>query len=213
MKQVDLELKFSNRQYFRYCKRDATPGFAEFADKVKARDNNTCRYCGFKAIRHMSIANIDHNYINNKMKNLVTACPLCAQCHFVENIGAKENSGGTLIYMPEITQNKLNGIMHTVFCAILNATAHEAAAQTIYNTLRLRSKVVEKTYGEGRSDPKAFGEMVINSSVKNSPNIQQEIMKSFRILPKLTSFADQIKDWSKDAVSTLETDLSVYGNQ
>ena len=211
MNPIDIELKFSKRQYKNFCKRQGTPGFSEFAEKIIKRDDNTCRVCGFKGLKHMGIMNKDHNYLNNSAKNLITVCPLCLQCHFVENIGVMQNSGGTLIYMPEMTQSKLNGIVHTLFCAIANATTQEQSAQDMYNALRLRSKPIEKTYGEGRSDPKVFGEMVLNSTSENQAQLINVILKDFRILPKLSSFSDQIKDWSEDATNALETDLSVYG--
>ena len=211
MKPVDIELKFAKRQYKNYCRRQETAGFNQFAERIIKRDDNTCRVCGFKALKHMSIMNIDHNYLNNTAKNLITVCPLCLQCHFVENIGVMQNSGGTLIYMPEISQSRLNGIVHTLFCAIANATTQEQSAQDVYNGLRLRAKPIEKVYGENRSDPKVFGEMVLNSTSENQAQLLKVILKDFRILPKLSSFSDQIKSWSEDATSALETDLSVYG--
>ncbi len=211
MKSIQLGLKFGNRQFYRYSKRQLTPGFDGFAKKIISRDSNTCRMCGFKALRYMNILNIDHNYTNNVAKNLVTACPLCLQCHFVEHIGPMENSGGTLIYMPEISQEKLNGLVHTLFCAIVNATSQEQTAQNIYNALRLRSKPIEKIYGEGRADPKAFGEMVLNSTDENKVKLEKNILKDIRVLAKLNSFSEQIKAWSEDATNALETDLSVYG--
>lgn len=211
MTAVNLELKFANRQYNKYCKRQLTKGFDQFATKIMNRDEFTCRMCGFKAKQFMSILNIDHNYTNNIAKNLATSCPLCMQCHFVEHIGTMDNSGGTLIYMPEITQGQLNGIVHTLFCAIVNATTQEQSAQNMYNALRLRAKPIEKIYGEGRADPRAFGEMVLNTANSKSARLTKGILKDFRVLAKLTSFSDQIKAWSEDASNALETDLSVYG--
>ena len=211
MRGVNLNLKFANRQYNKYCRRQLTKGFDQFAQKIMNRDEFTCKVCGFKAKQFMSIMNIDHNYTNNVAKNLATACPLCMQCHFVEHIGVMDNSGGTLIYMPEMSQAKLNGLVHTLFCAIVNATTQEQSAQNMYNALRLRSKPIEKIYGEGRADPKVFGEMVLNTANSKSARLTRDILKDFRVLAKLTSFSNQIKAWSEDATNALETDLSAYG--
>ena len=56
----------------------------------------------------MEVINLDGNYKNNKVTNMVLACPLCAQCFFLEMIGKVANTGAILIYLPEISQEDLN---------------------------------------------------------------------------------------------------------
>ena len=90
----------------------------------------------------------------------------------------------------------------SLFCAIANATIHERTAQDIYNTLKLRSNPVELAYGESRSDPKIFGEMVINTPIDRINEISQEVLKDLRLLPNLNKFKQQIQDWSRDAAAS-----------
>ena len=148
----------------------------------------------------MSVVNRDGNYRNNKMSNMLTACPLCKQCLFVERVPVM-GGGGVLILMPEMSQADLNGLCHSLFCAIANATVHGRTAQDTYNTLKLRANPIEETYGEGRSDPKIFGEMVLNTPIDGIDKIAGRIL-NHRLLPKLTDFKQQIKDWSQDAATS-----------
>ena len=197
---VSLNLRFSKGSYETFSKREVAKGFDGFKKKIFERDHYKCIYCGFRATQHMWVVNKDGNYRNNKMSNMATACPLCKQCLFIEHVSAMAG-GGILIHLPEMTQADLNGLCHSLFCAIANATIHERTAQETYNTLKLRSNPVEKVYGEGRSDPKVFGEMVLNTPIDKIDEISNQILKDLRLLPKLTDFKQQIQDWSQDAAA------------
>ena len=194
----NFSLCFSSGSYELFAKRETTDGFESFKQKVFERDQHKCLFCGFRATKHMWVVNRDRNYRNNKMSNMATACPLCKQCFFIEHVNAM-GGGGTLIYLPEMTQADVNGLCHSLFCAIANATVHERTAQDTYNTLKLRSNAVESVYGEGRSDPKVFGEMVLNTPIEGIEKISYDVLRDLRLLPKLASFKQQIKDWSQDA--------------
>lgn len=212
MRKIDLKVSFGLSEFNRFNKRNKMQGFAAFSDKVMRRDDYSCRFCGFKAKQHMSILNADHNYRNNKAGNMYTACPLCTQCHFIEHIGVMPSSGAVLIYLPEMSQADLNGLVHSLFCSIANSTVHEQSAQNSYNALKLRSKIVEKAYGEGRSDPRIFSNMIINTVTDDTKALHGELLKDLRVLAKINSFTQQIQDWSSSAVAAMETDISVKDN-
>jgi intracellular multiplication protein IcmJ len=80
-----------------YTARKSDPAFANFSKKILRRDNYTCQYCGFQAREYQEIVNLDQNYHNNKISNLVTACCFCTQCFFLESVGVSGYGGGTLI--------------------------------------------------------------------------------------------------------------------
>ena len=177
--------------------------FQDFSQRIFERDQFTCQFCGFQAMEHQDVVNLDRNYYNNKLSNLLTACCFCAQCFFLEAVGKDDNSGGTLIYLPEVTQNELNGFCHVLFCAMANATNHRVDAQNIYRSFKLRSHAVEKELGEGMSNPALLGQMLTDTPGKERTKIIDRILPSVRLLPSQSKFSKQIDDWAQGAVKEL----------
>lgn len=199
---LQLSLKPGIWRFFSARKTD--PKFQEFSQMVLKRDNYTCRFCGFQASRYQEVINLDQNYQNNKLSNLVTACCFCAQCFFLETIGKDESSGGVLIYLPELSQGELNGFCHVLFCAMANATNYREDAQTIYRNLKLRSQIVDKQLGEGMSNPILLSQVLIDTPNQDrSSRIIDEILSSLRVLPSQSRFSKQIEDWANAAIKEL----------
>lgn len=186
-----------------FSRRKSDPGFTSFAERVFERDDFTCRFCGFQAKEYQEVVNLDGNYSNNYLSNLVTACCFCAQCFFIEVVGKGEYGGGTLIYLPEITQNDLNGLCHVLFCAMANATNYRAEAQAIYNGLRLRAKVVEQKFGEGLSDPSLLGRVIINTPVDDPEETGRFALKDVRLLPSRKKFSKLVDKWASSAFEAI----------
>src|SRR3990167_7667759 len=109
---LDLKLTATAQHWRLWMARKKDPAFQTFQQRVLERDQYTCQYCEFRAMSHQEIVNQDGNFQNNKISNLVTACPLCAQCFFLESLDMGNQSGGQLIYLPEMTQNQLNALCH-----------------------------------------------------------------------------------------------------
>lgn len=177
------------------------PAFRAFESKVLQRDNFTCQYCGFQAQEFQEVINLDHNYHNNKLSNLVTACCFCAQCFFLESVGVGNYGGGTLIYLPEISQNELNSFCHVLFCAITNDTGYKSTAQSIYRSLKFRAQALEEKYGEGCSDPQVMGHLLIDLRVAEEK--KQQILKDIRLLSSRAKFRRQIERWASLALNEL----------
>jgi intracellular multiplication protein IcmJ len=186
--------------------RKADPAFKTFSQQVFKRDQHMCRFCGFQARQFQEVVNLDNNYRNNKLPNLVTACCFCTQCFFLEVIGKDDYGGGALIYLPEISQGDLNGLCHVLFCAMTNATSYRDDAQNIYRGLKLRSQIVEKQFGEGTSDPALFGRILIDIPGKDRTRIMEEALPPLRVLPSYTKFVGQVEAWSKDSLEELASE-------
>lgn len=186
-----------------YQLRESDQRFHSFKLKIFERDHYTCSYCGFKSKEDFCVLNADQNYKNNKGSNLVTACPLCAQCHFLPMIGMGLFKGGTFIYLPEMKQEELNALCHVIFCSIANGTEQSTLAQNIYNNLRLRSQEVEEHFGKGLSDPKMCAKMLVDTPLNNQKAIAEFMFKSLRLLPSCNDFSDQVMNWSKQALEGL----------
>lgn len=189
-----------------FSSRKNSPRFKELAEKVFARDEHTCQYCGFQATQFQEVLNKDQNYGNSKLSNLVTSCCFCAQCFFLESINYNDYGGGTVIYLPQLTQAELNGLCHVLFCAIANATSYRADAQSLYRSLKFRAQIVEQTLGEGMSNPARLGQVIIDAPVKNRAEIGQKIFKDLRLLPSRTKFNEQINTWAEAALEELDAE-------
>lgn len=185
-----------------YSARKSDENFRAFEKKVFMRDNYTCQFCGFQAKLYQEVINLDGNYNNNKLVNLSTACCFCAQCFFIESVGVGGYGGGTLIYLPEITQAQLNSFCHVLFCAITNDTGYKASAQTIYLGFKVRSQQIETRFGEGTSDPAIFGHLLIDSEVLNEEKLAK-VFNGVRLLPSRAKFRKQIEGWAANALGEI----------
>lgn len=166
------------------------------------RDNFTCQYCGFQSQKYQEVVNRDNNYRNNVADNLITACCFCTQCQFIESVGEQGYGGGTLIYFPEMTQAEINALCHVLFCAMVNNSGYQDIAQSILQSLRMRSSTVDKLLGDGMSDPAAFGQLVLDYTENRKLPEMQQMMSKLRLLPARGRFNKQIEYWAKTAALT-----------
>jgi len=133
---------------------------------------------------------------------MVTACCFCAQCFFLESVGVGGYGGGTLGYVPEMTQTELNSLCHVLFCAITNDTGYKQSAQAIYRSLKFRSKNIENKFGEGTSDPAIMGQLIIDSDITDNQTLDQ-MFENVRLLPSRAKFRKQIEHWAAAAVKEI----------
>ena len=200
----EITLSASDSNWRLFMVRKADPGFLTFQNTVLQRDAYTCQFCGFHAKGHFDIVNLDGNYRNNRRSNLVTACEFCSQCFFLEAIGKGEFGGGTLIYLPEITQNELNALCHVLFTAIINGTADAPPARNIYRSTKLRSQIIEKELGEGMSNPMVYGRLLVDATTDKKEELNVKLAPHLRLLPEISRFSWQLKGWSEAALGELQ---------
>lgn len=201
----DLTLVAKPGNWRLFAARKADPAFLKFTERVQTRDNYTCQFCGFQARQFQEVVNLDRNFYNTKLSNMVTCCCFCAQCFFLEAVGRSDYGGGRLIYLPEVTQADLNGLCHVLFCAIANASSYRADAQNIYRNLKFRSQVVEQELGDGMSSPRMLGQVLIETEVKAMDRVDTEIFTKLRLLPSRTKFNVQIEAWAEAALEELSS--------
>lgn len=197
-KSRDLKLRAIPGAWRLYSARKLDPNFKNFETKVLERDTYRCQFCGFQAKQYQEVVNLDGNFYNNKLSNLMTACCFCAQCFFVESVGVGGYGGGTLIFLPEFTQGEMNSFCHVLFCAITNDTGYKTSAQSIYRGFKERAKTVEEKFGEGTSDPSILGQLIIDSGIQIDE--VDKIFKHVLLLPSRAKFRVQIEAWAANAV-------------
>lgn len=199
-----IELSAVESHWRLFMVRKSDPAFQRYETRVFVKDHYTCQYCGFVEKQYMEVVNADNDYTNNHLNNLVTACPFCAQCFFLDGIGKSNFGGGTLIYLPEMTQGELNALCHVLFTAIMSGGMHMAQAKAIYRDLKLRAQHVEKSLGEGLSNPSLYGQLLIDTYVENKTQVHHTIASQLRVLPNMTRFVSQIEAWSLSALNDLQ---------
>lgn len=197
-----LELSVKQGAWRLFAARKADPAFLAFSKKVWARDDYTCQFCGFQTKEYQEVINLDQNYLNNRLSNLVTACCFCAQCFFLEAVGKGDYGGGVLIYLPEIDQANLNSFCHVLFCAIANNTGYKSSAQAIYRNFKFRAQAIEEQFGEGTSNPNVMGQLMLETRVDN-PGLKEAMSQYVRLLPSLGRFKVQVEYWATTALKEL----------
>lgn len=203
---TSLVLRASASSWRMYSARKADPRFNAYEKKIWQRDRYACHFCGFQAKKYQDVVNLDSNFANNRMSNMVTACCFCAQCFFIESVGVGGYGGGTLIYLPEMSQEKLNGLSHVLFCAITNNTGYKQSAQAIYRSFKFRSQMIEDKYGEGTSDPSLMGQLIIDSGLGDQAEKFGSIFEHIRLLPSRAKFRKQIEHWAAAAVAEISNE-------
>jgi intracellular multiplication protein IcmJ len=201
-KQFPLKLMASPSAWRLHSARNADDRFKMHEKRVFDRDKYTCQFCGFQARLYQDVVNLDGNFSNNKIDNLVTACCFCSQCFFMESVGVGGYGGGTLIYLPELSQPELNSLCHVLFCAITNDTGYKNSAQTIYRGFKLRSQAIEDKFGEGTSDPAIFGHLLIDSGHIEDDR-SERLLHDVRLLPSRAKFRKQIEGWAASALKEI----------
>ncbi|MBB72858.1 MAG: HNH endonuclease [Legionellales bacterium] len=196
MHSITLNASLYNYSLFR--QRKANPAFRKLAKQIWQRDDYTCQFCEFQARQFQEIVNLDQNYRNNKKENLATACCFCTQCFFLESVGEGGYGGGLIIYNPHMSQGEINSLCHVLFCAMINNTEYKESAQAMYRTLRMRSGIVEEKFGEGMSDPAAFGQTLLDFKMAQRKN-PKKLLQNLRLLPSRTRFKKQIERWAQQA--------------
>lgn len=193
-----------------FNRRKADKAFLPVRDRVFERDVYTCQYCAFQAKEYQEVVNVDGNYKNNKLSNMITACCFCSQCLFLQAVGADDMSGGQLIYLPEISQGELNSFCHVLFCAMGNNTGYQESAQSIYRSLKFRSQVVESKFGSGTSNPSVLGQLLIEFQARQ-PETKFDILKDMRLLPLHNKFNVQLEAWAQAAMQELAEEEQQQG--
>ncbi len=195
-----LSLIASDRNWRLFMLRKADKAFRSFSDKVQSSQNYACQFCGFQSKQFQEVINLDGDYHNNKRSNLMTACPLCTQCCFLESVGQGEFGGGSLIVLPELSQNQVNALCHVLFIQMASSTQLSTQAKNVYRSLKLRAQLVEKQLGEGMSSPSVYGRMLVDNSGPEANKVHSKVGEKVRLLPNIEKFSLQIQAWVREAV-------------
>ena len=203
MRELKLQATQSNWRLFMVRHHD--PKFSSLRQRIFSRDHHACVYCGFVASCHMQVVNANGDYRHNSIDNMVTACPLCAQCGFLETVSVGDYGGGSLIYLPDVTQIELNAMCHHFFSSMYTASKVENDALGLYQELRLRTQLVDQMLGSGMSQPSVVSRLLIEQSDDTLNMADVSFMQGLRLLPSYVRFISLVRDWQHAAVTQLTT--------
>jgi hypothetical protein len=191
---LPLTLMAKRGNWQQFMARKSNKSFLAMHQRVLERDQNICRYCGFACDRFMSVVNNDHNYQNNTLPNLVTACSLCMPCLFLDGIGTDGKTGGLLIWEDTISQPDLNHFCRALFCSMLRDASYRGKLQSTYLGIQERKQEVEKLFGPHTSDPHVFGQTLIDSGT-TPEQLKHPVIGKLRLLPLRKYFLDESAYW------------------
>lgn len=191
---LPISLAAKRGNWSRFASRKNNKAFIALRDQVFARDDYTCRYCGFQAKDFQEVVNIDQNYNHNTLDNLATACNFCAPCFFLDGIGSDGKSGGTIIYLPEIPQSDLNHFMRALFCSMLRDAPYKGKLQAAYLSLQDRTKMVDEIFGPNSHQPMMFGQSLIDSGLTPAQE-KHPLFSELKFLPTRKFYKTQAEYW------------------
>lgn len=163
--------------------------------KVLERDKHTCRFCGFKAQKWQEVHHINDDHTNLTLSNLATACAFCHQCFHLGLAGS--TAGGSLIWLPEMSQIELNHLCRALFVAMMDDKGKVyAAASGLYMSLESRGVFMEQHFAAGASDPGVMGQAFLK--MKPEAYLKRaDFLKNIRLLPHRSRFEPQVKYWAE----------------
>lgn len=191
-----ITLSARRGNYRQFQARLQNKSFISIKQKILTRDQQTCRFCGFKSDKFQEVVNVDQNYSNNSAPNLVTACSFCRQCFFLEAIGSDTHMNGELIHLPEVSQADLNNFCRVLFCAMDKETPYKNRLQAIYLSLKDRIQAIDNCFGPDSHNPKIFGQGLVDTNL-SPEELKHPLLKEVRLLPIKKNFKEQIDYWKK----------------
>lgn len=171
---------------------------------VLERDDYTCHGCNFMSLptknssSFQEVHHLDDNHRNNEPVNLKTLCPLCHQVFHIGSAGIA--NGGTIIWIPEISQKDINHLARSIFVAMYTDSEFAGSARALYTALEARSMYVEDVFATGASDPSFFGQAYLDCDPKK---LIPQATHGLRILAAPSRFQDAITHWATQSYAGL----------
>ena len=154
-------------------------GAEEYRDAVLARDEHTCRYCGFQSRKYQEI-----NYVGKSDKpsgpdDYVAACTFCHQCFHLERVERMQS--GAVIWLPEIGQAALHHICRAIYVARISQGPMAEAARDALETLLARKEEAKNRLGT--DSPRILATVLQDFFEAREYKNRAAKLKGFRILP------------------------------
>lgn len=187
---------------------EADARYLKIRKEILERDDHTCAFCGFRALRFQEMHHLDDDHANNRPANLVTACCFCHCCFHLGMAGIRRT--GTLIWCPELSQADINNTVRAIFVAEASGIRHDESAKALYAAFASRAEVVEQEFGTGASNPAAVGQALLDMTPEQYKDRRRRL-GGLRLLPRSAAFGPQIAYWQTSADLFGDMDEDTWG--
>lgn len=148
-------------------------------NEIFARDDNTCRYCGFQSRKYQEVNFIGKEAKETGKDSYVTACTFCYQCFHVERVDRMQS--GAVIWLPEIGQAALHHLCRAIYVARISQGPMADAARDAMEALLARKEEAKNRLGT--DSPKILATVLQDFLEMSEYRTRMEKLKGFRILP------------------------------
>lgn len=171
---------------------DQASKMIKFRDVVLKKDDYICQGCTWRSERWQEIHHINGDHSDFSIDNLQTLCPLCHQLFHLPTTAT--TSGGSIIWLPEMTQAQLNLMCIAIFVAMRDTRSRwKTPAQTLFHQLESRKALMEEQMGS--CDPGALAQVLVKMTPEQYEK-RSEILGPLRLLPYHTRFQTAIEHWA-----------------
>lgn len=156
-------------------------------EKVLHRDGFSCRCCGFTSKRFQRVIPTWDPSDSKKDDQLITVCTFCEACFVLDKTGLF--GGGTLIWLPEISQADLNHIVRAIYVARKSEDALAKTASRALDVLMERRLEAKKRLGA--DDPLLLATALAENLDQKTYAARAAKMEGLRLLPSDKYFVRQ----------------------
>lgn len=151
----------------------------ELKNKVLARDDHACRYCGFQARKYQEINFIGKGDAASGPEDYAAACTFCHQCFRLDKVERMQS--GSVIWLPEIGQAALHHLCRAIYVARISQGPMAEAARDALEALLARKEEAKTRLGT--DSPKILATVLQDFLETAEYKNRHAKLKGFRILP------------------------------
>ena len=158
--------------------------------------NLKCKFCGYQG-EQLEVVNLDGDYGNNPIHNLVTACNFCMQPQLLDSYKIDYEGEDKMIFLPDIHQEQLSFFYRSLYYSISQGGDAAYNAKMLYAQLKDQATFLDEQVGLELSNPSHF----VFYLKSEDPDL--ELINKIRWLPHIDVKANA------DFVKNLEEEFSI----
>lgn len=180
---TNLTLQCISGNFYSFKKRQKNKKIMQSANKIIKKQKNRCIFCKHHDADFSShdIISLNGDYTDHSKRNLAVACDMCKRCVLLDQYITLDETHDKLIYLPEISQVKLNIITNAMMSSASSKSnpTELISKKTIYSTLVERADLLTSFFDYDVTHPRNFMYLVECS------NKNKELVSGIKLLRAL----------------------------